>query len=71
MKDLFRNIANRHTSEIALIFGKQSATYQELDILSNKIAQLIIKQYLAPPLEVVEELEKTDRGDAGFGSTGR
>lgn len=37
----------------------------------DKIAQLIIKQYLAPPLEVVEELEKTDRGDAGFGSTGR
>ena len=48
MKDLFRNIANRHTSEIALIFGKQSATYQELDILSNKIAQLIIESGLAP-----------------------
>lgn len=37
----------------------------------DKIAQLIILPYLAPELEIVEELEDTDRGDAGFGSSGR
>ena len=37
----------------------------------DKIAQLIIQPYLAPELEQVKKLEKTDRGDAGFGSTGR
>lgn len=37
----------------------------------EKIAQLIIQPYLAPELELVEELEETDRGNAGFGSTGR
>ena len=37
----------------------------------DKIAQLIIQPYLAPPLELVDELEATERGEAGFGSTGR
>ena len=37
----------------------------------EKIAQLIIQPYLAPELELVDELEETDRGNAGFGSTGR
>lgn len=37
----------------------------------DKIAQLIIHQYLAPELELVSHLDETERGDAGFGSTGR
>lgn len=37
----------------------------------DKIAQLVIMPYLAPELEVVTELEDTDRGAGGFGSTGR
>lgn len=37
----------------------------------DKIAQLIIQPYLAPPLELVDELEETERGDNGFGSSGR
>ena len=37
----------------------------------EKIAQLIIQPYLAPALELVDELEETDRGESGFGSTGR
>ena len=37
----------------------------------DKIAQLVILPCLLPELELVDSLEETDRGDAGFGSTGR
>ena len=37
----------------------------------DKIAQLVIVPCVMPHLEVVDSLEETDRGDNGFGSTGR
>ena len=37
----------------------------------DKVAQLVLMQYLAPELEVVDELSKTDRGSLGFGSSGK
>ena len=37
----------------------------------DKIAQLVIVPCLLPELEMVDKLEDTDRGDNGFGSTGR
>lgn len=37
----------------------------------DKIAQLVIVPCLLPDLELVDSLEETDRGDNGFGSTGR
>lgn len=37
----------------------------------DKIAQLVIVPCLLPELELVDSLEETDRGDDGFGSTGR
>lgn len=37
----------------------------------DKIAQLVIQRYLAPELKIVEDLEQTERGDNGFGSTGK
>lgn len=37
----------------------------------DKIAQLVIHKIELPELELVDSLEETDRGDAGFGSTGR
>lgn len=37
----------------------------------EKIAQLVIVPCCLPPLEVVDSLEKTDRGNKGFGSTGK
>lgn len=36
----------------------------------ERIAQMVIVPYLEVEFEVVEELDATDRGDAGFGSTG-
>lgn len=37
----------------------------------DKISQLVILPILTPTLEVVDKLDDTDRGDGGFGSTGR
>lgn len=37
----------------------------------DKITQLVILPILTPELEVVDSLEETERGDGGFGSTGR
>ena len=36
----------------------------------DKIAQLVVVPCVLPPLELVDSLEKTDRGSKGFGSTG-
>ena len=40
-------------------------------VKGQKIAQLVIKKILTPELEVVDRLEDTDRGENGFGSTGK
>ena len=37
----------------------------------DKIAQLVIVPCVLPPMELVDELEETDRGAGGFGSTGK
>ena len=37
----------------------------------DKISQLVILPCRRPVLELVESLDETERGDAGFGSTGR
>ena len=37
----------------------------------DKIAQLVILPIVTPDIDVVTSLERTERGDGGFGSTGR
>lgn len=37
----------------------------------DKISQLVILPILTPDLELVDELESTERGEGGFGSTGK
>ena len=37
----------------------------------DKISQLVILPILKPALEVVDSLDETDRGNNGFGSSGR
>lgn len=37
----------------------------------QKIAQVVIKAIITPDLEVVDRLEATERGECGFGSTGK
>ena len=36
----------------------------------TRIAQLLILPYVTADFAVVDELDKTERGDGGFGSTG-
>lgn len=37
----------------------------------DKISQLVILPIVTPEIEIVDELEDTDRGEGGFGSSGR
>lgn len=39
--------------------------------VGDKISQLVILPIITPELELVTEFEPTDRGENGFGSTGR
>lgn len=36
----------------------------------DRVAQIVISEYLNYSIQVVDELSDTDRGDGGFGSTG-
>jgi dUTP pyrophosphatase len=38
---------------------------------TDRIAQMMITPYVKVEFEVVEELDATDRGEGGFGSTGK
>lgn len=38
---------------------------------NDRIAQLILEKIKTPPVELVEELDDTERGEGGFGSTGK
>lgn len=51
------------------LFNHGSSKYEVKK--GDKIAQLVIVPCLLPELELVDSLEETDRGDNGFGSTGR
>ena len=37
----------------------------------QKISQLVLLPIITPELEIVDSLEETERGDGGFGSTGK
>ena len=51
------------------LFNHGSSKYEVK--AGDKIAQLVITPCMLPKLELVDSLEETDRGDNGFGSTGR
>lgn len=51
------------------LFNHGSSKYEVK--AGDKIAQLVIVPCMLPKLELVDKLEETDRGDNGFGSTGR
>ena len=58
-----------YTGSIKVCLFNQGGSKYEVKA-GDKIAQLVIVPCLLPELEVVDSLEDTDRGDAGFGSTG-
>ena len=41
----------------------------EIDV-GNRISQLICEKIIIPEIVIVADIEKTDRGDEGFGSSG-
>ena len=51
------------------LFNHTSTSYEFK--AGEKIAQLVILPILTPELELVDELEDTDRGSNGFGSSGK
>ena len=59
-----------YTGSIKVCLFNQGDTAYEVKA-GDKIAQLVIVPCMLPKLELVDSLEETDRGDNGFGSTGR
>ena len=60
-----------YTGPIKVKLFNHSESYDYDVNAGDKIAQLVIVPCLLPELELVDKLEETDRGDNGFGSTGR
>lgn len=59
-----------YTGEIKLLLTSHD-TYGELRIeRGDRVAQLVVVPCYMAPIELVEELEPTERGSGGFGSTG-
>lgn len=74
------NIKENITSEGVIDAGYTGSIVVKLYNHSNgivqiekgqKISQLVIMPIITPELELVDELEDTERGDNGFGSTGK
>src|ERR671916_2379376 len=59
-----------YRGEIKVILHNTSERRYTVEI-GDRIAQLLLVPYWAPELEVVPELEGTERGADGFGSSGR
>lgn len=53
----------------AKLYNHGTRPYQVLR--GDKITQLVVVECHFPDVEIVDTLDKTDRGDKGFGSTGR
>lgn len=52
--------------------GLMNTTGEPYTILpGDRIAQLMVMPVVQPAVELVDELPETDRGEGGFGSTGR
>ena len=63
-------IDSGYTGSIRVILFNLSGKLVEIK-KGERIAQIVIEPIFTPELEAVEELEATDRGTNGFGSSGR
>ena len=59
-----------YTGSIAVKLYNHSDKSYEVKV-GDKISQLVIMPILTPNFELVDELEATERGNGGFGSSGR
>jgi len=62
-------IDSDYTGEIKVLLINISNEPFEVEV-GDRIAQIIIGKYLVTEIEEVEKLDESERGDAGFGSTG-
>lgn len=56
-------------SIVAKLYNMSDEDY--VFVAGDKVVQLIVQPYLVPDIDIAWELPQTDRGDWGFGSTGR
>ena len=63
-------IDSDYRGEIIVALHNDTNEYQTIEN-GERIAQLVIMPFLQVEFTEVDELNKTDRGDGGFGSTGR
>lgn len=59
-----------YTGSIGVTLFNNSNKYYTVN-KGDKIAQLVIVPIIIPNLEFVNELDETERGEGGFGSTGK
>ncbi len=59
-----------YTGEIKIFFHNVNQTSVKID-KGDKIAQLVPKKVISFEIEEIDKLHQTQRGDNGFGSTGK
>lgn len=59
-----------YRGELAVVLVNESAVPQIITS-NDRIAQLVVVPFLDAPVEIVPELDDTERGENGFGSTDR
>lgn len=63
-------IDSGYTGSIGVVLFNLSGVAIKIN-KGEKIAQIVIEPVFTPELELAEELEQTERGTGGFGSTGK
>lgn len=63
-------IDSGYTGEIIVNLHNNGGKHYEVK-KGDKISQLVVLPIVTPSVTVVDSFEQTDRGDNGFGSTGR
>lgn len=58
-----------YRGEIKVILYNSDGSHFQVN-KGDRIAQLLVQTYQKPVMELVDELDETDRGGGGFGSTG-
>ena len=63
-------IDSDYTGEIKVVLFNSDPNNSFVIKAGDRIAQLILEKIVCPEVEEVSDLNSTDRGDGGFGSTG-
>lgn len=59
-----------YVGELKVVFKNLGAADVDWD-RGDRVCQMVVSRYEADPVQVMTELPATDRGEGGFGSTGR